>query len=244
VGAHAWALFLDFDGTLVELAWHPDAVVVDDSLRQLMDRLLQRLDGAVAVVTGREIRVIDRLFSHDRFVVAGLHGLESRLLDPFPELRDQAETTLRELGRELEGKITSYPGVMVERKGASLALHYRNAPQADAWVRSVAYAALTRLGSLYRLVEGKDVIELLPAVASKGAAIVRLMSQPPFAGRRPVFIGDDVSDESGFAAVNEMDGVSIHVGDAGPTLAKWRLPDVGAVRDWLLHDLCPEPPAT
>jgi len=237
-GANAWALFLDVDGTLLEIAARPEAVVVSDAVRGLLDHLEHRLGGAMALVTGRTIEQVDILFAPLKLRVAGVHGAQSRhgpLLPALPEITAQVDA----LAAEFEARFAGIPGVLVERKGIALALHYRQAPGAELLVQAAAQSALARLAETHRLVDGKAVYELLPRVANKGAAIVRLMGQPPFAGRRPVFVGDDVVDESAFVAVNAMDGLSIRVGSGRPTAARCELPNVAGVLEWLRTGMCP-----
>jgi trehalose 6-phosphate phosphatase len=227
------ALFADIDGTLLHLASHPDAVVVDDALRQLLDGLDARLGGAFALVSGRTLADIDRLFAPRRFAAAGLHGLEWRLKGAGDAMLLPMPRELRSLSVEIASRLAVFPGVLIERKGPAVALHYRRAPEAEAHVYLAAQEALATLGTGYRLLEGHAVVELLPADASKGAALRHFMAAAPFAGRVPVFIGDDVTDESGFAAANELGGLSVRVGPVIPTAARLGLPDVAATRAWL-----------
>jgi trehalose 6-phosphate phosphatase len=227
------ALFADIDGTLLNLAPHPDAVVVDDDLRQLLDGLDTRLRGAFALVSGRTLADIDRLFAPRRFAAAGLHGLEWRLKGAGDATLLAMPRELRNLSVDIANRLSVFPGVLIERKGPAMALHYRRAPEAEAHVYLAAQDALKTLGSGYRLLEGHAVVELIPANANKGGAIRHFMAAEPFAGRVPVFIGDDVTDESGFAAVNELGGLSVRVGPTIPTAASAGLPDVAATRAWL-----------
>lgn len=227
------ALFADIDGTLLDLAPHPDAVMVDDDLRQLLDGLDGCLGGAFALVSGRTLADIDRLFAPRRFAAAGLHGLEWRLKGNADAALLAMSREMRSLSAEMASRLAVFPGVLIERKGPAVALHYRRAPEAEAHVYLAAQEALAALGPGYRLMEGHAVVELLPAQASKGGAIRHFMVAAPYAGRVPVFIGDDVTDESGFAAVNELGGVSVRVGASGPTAARSGLADVAATRAWL-----------
>jgi len=241
-GLTPWALFLDVDGTLLEFSAHPDLVMVDAALCELLDRLAAGLDGALALVSGRAIETLDRLFAPRRFAAAGLHGLELRPAGG-PALHSMpltAATRLLDcLADELEAGLSLFTGVLVERKGPALALHYRQAPSAAAAVKAAARATQGLLGDGYRLQEGHAVVELVPVSASKGVAIGCLLEQPPFRGRRPVFIGDDLTDEGGFSAVNARQGLSIRVGDQGDSAASCRLADTHAVRRWLSDEVCP-----
>lgn len=240
--AEGWALFLDVDGTLLELAPHPDAVIADSDLLALLDLLRTRLSGALALVSGRPIAGIDRLFGPRRFAAAGLHGVEWRMADGVVTRR-AAGADLTAVATTLELRLGAIAGVLLEPKGPTLAVHYRMAPAAEALVRRAAREALAGLGGAYRLLEGHMVVELVPLAAGKGGAIDAFMALPPFAGRRPVFLGDDVTDESGFAAVNARDGLSIRVGPPAPTAARHALPDPAVARAWLttLLRAVPEP---
>lgn len=227
-----WALFLDVDGTLLDIARHPDAVTVSSELLEMLERAHRRSGGAVALISGRSLSDLDRLFGPLQFCAAGQHGLERR---------DGAGRITRSLGaierintaaEVLDGHARARPGIVVEHKGLSLALHYRNAPALRDWAGITMQSLLVALGPAFQLVEGKMVYELKPGGRDKGTAIADFLSEPPFAGRVPVFIGDDVTDEDGFAVVNIAGGHSIKVGE-GPTLAHWRLGDARDVRDWL-----------
>ena len=227
----AWALFLDFDGTLIDLATTPDTVVVPPKLRAILSACTAALDGAVAVVTGRPIATLDALLDPLRLPAAGLHGLELRMPDGTVEhvaCRDPGLGDFRlcflTLAREDER-------LVVEDKGASLALHFRRAPERERELRALVIGAASRHNGCHVL-HGKMVVEVKPACVDKGDAIARYLRAPPFAGRRPVFAGDDVTDEDGFAAVNRLDGISVKVG-AGDSRATCRVPDVDTLLDWL-----------
>lgn len=229
--ADDWALFLDVDGCLLEFADAPDEVAVPPRLPALLDRLGTRLDGAVALVSGRALSSLDALFAPLRITAAGLHGLERRSAVaevPAPP----RSPTLDGIHAEARALADGFPGALVEDKGAALGLHWRRAPQAADTLRAFAEAALPRLPG-YRLQHGDHVVELRPAAGDKGAAIRALMDEPPFRGRVPVFAGDDVTDESGFAVVNTHGGVSVLVGDREPSAAHYGLRGPGEVLDWL-----------
>ncbi len=237
-GPLPWALFLDVDGTLLELAEHPDAVVVEPALPALLERLRAALDGALALVSGRTLEALDRLFAPYRFPAAGSHGAEWRLAGAVAAA--SADATLVPAAAWLEAFVAATPGTLLERKGHALALHYRGAPQAADAAHAAALAALARLGSGYRLLAGKAVYELLPSGVDKGRAIERFLAHPPFAGRRPVFVGDDLTDEAGFAAVNRLGGYSVRVGLPLPGgAAHAHLLSPAAVRVWLEHQVHP-----
>lgn len=229
--ADDWALFLDVDGCLLDLAAAPDAVTVPAALPAALATLARRLQGALALVSGRPIAGIDALFAPLRLPAAGLHGLELRSGDrlrPAPA----APAALAGIRDEASMLARRYPGVIVEDKGAALGLHWRAAPPARTALRAFAEAALPRLPG-YRLQHGDQVVELRPAAGDKGSAIAALLEAPPFRGRVPVFAGDDQTDESGFAVVNARGGLSVLVGAREPSAAHYALRDPAAVRAWL-----------
>jgi trehalose 6-phosphate phosphatase len=227
-----WALFLDVDGTLIDLAETPDAVRVPPRLPDLLTRLRDALGGGLALVSGRPVAVLDRFFYPARLAAIGLHGAEWRARPEEPVIRDPVAPPPPEARAALEAFAAANPGVVVEDKGVSLALHFRRAPQvADRAVAAARAAALPVEG--YSVLPGKMMVEIKPAHVNKGAALRRAMARPPFAGRVAVFAGDDLTDEDGFAAVNQLRGHSIKVGGADPSAARYRLPDVAAVHAWL-----------
>ncbi|HEY4582427.1 MAG TPA: trehalose-phosphatase [Lysobacter sp.] len=227
-----WALFLDVDGCLLDFADQPEAVEVPDGLADLLARLSLALDGALAFVSGRRIVQVDTLFSPLRLPCAGLHGLELRESAELVHAPDDAPEALRQL-REGAGRIVAaHPGARVEDKGVALALHWRAAPAARSPLQALAAAAVANLPG-YRLQHGNCVVELRPAQADKGQAVQRLMARAPFAGRHPVYAGDDLTDEDAFAAVNALGGLSVRVGDREPSFATRTLADTGALRAWL-----------
>jgi trehalose 6-phosphate phosphatase len=229
------ALFLDFDGTLVEIAPTPDSVVVPEGLVDVLAALRGRLGGALAVVSGRPIAALDGFLSPLTFDAAGLHGAELRVGGH--ALESPATGMTFPLGQleQLKKSMAGLTGLLVEEKGRSVALHWRLAPDLGPFVQGEAATVAAELGPDWRLQQGKDVVEILPAAASKGAAIERLLAEEPYRGRIPVFIGDDVTDEHGFAAVLARSGLAIRIGD-GPTMAPARLPSPGMLRhrlaDW------------
>lgn len=227
------ALFLDIDGTLLEHRPHPDDVYVDDRLRGLLDTVARTLDGAVAFVTGRNVAMVDRLFAPLHLPTAGLYGLEHRLTPDGPVERADEPEDLAAVADQLQHRFRSTEGIYFERKGAVLAVHTRAAPAALPEVKAAAEEALSRLPEGYRIVAGHAGLEFMPVEALKSAAIERFMQTHPFTGRLPVFLGDDVSDETGFEYVNAQNGVSIRVRPQGETEAKFALPDVAGVHEWL-----------
>lgn len=239
VGKHA--LFLDIDGTLLEHAEHPDAVSVDGDLLELLTALEECLGGALAFISGRSIAAIDRLFTPLRLCAAGLYGLEHRLRRDGPVVEAKEPEDIAALATEMEAEFGATPGVYFERKGPVLAIHTRAAPNALSAVRKAAETALPRLSAEYRIVVGEAGLELIPPQAIKSAAIRRFLALEPFSGRRPVFIGDDTSDESGFEMLNRMDGVSIRVRPKAATAARHILADVAAVKAWLRTEVLEGP---
>ena len=229
--ADDWALFLDVDGCLLDFADAPDAVTVPATLHATLQRLSQRLHGALALVSGRALLRIDELFAPLRLPAAGLHGLERRStvarLSPPP-----VPSALAAIHDEARQVAAAWPGTLVEDKGSALGLHWRAEPRAAAALRAFAEAALPRLPG-YRLQHGDHVVELRPSAGDKGEAILALLEEAPFRGRKPVFVGDDLTDESGFAVINAHGGLSVLVGQREPSAAHYALRDPAAVRAWL-----------
>ncbi|QNN46188.1 trehalose-phosphatase [Thermomonas brevis] len=230
------ALFLDVDGCLLDFHDDPASVRAEPPLVARLDAIARRLDGALALVSGRSIASLDRMFAPGAFAAGGLHGLERRAAGsmPAPEAAvpafDRAAWT--KLVADARAWMAGHPRAVVEDKQRTLALHWRAAPEAEGDARAFAALALARLPG-YQLQPGNRVLELRPAGADKGGAIAAFLSEPPFAGRTPVFAGDDLTDEPGFALVNERAGISIVVGDRRPTQAAYRLADPAGVRRWL-----------
>lgn len=224
------ALFLDFDGTLVELAEAPDAIAVPHHLPRLLMRLAARLGGRIGIISGRSLADLERHIDCRGFAVSGSHGAELRLADgtllpvETPESLPIARLAVRTLAAR-------FPGLIVEEKPAGIAVHYRRVPEAERAVIDL----MTELaeGDGFVLQRGKMVAELRPHGADKGAALRRLMREPKFAGARPLFVGDDLTDEDAFAAAAAMGGSGILVGPPRETAARWRLADVTAVAGWL-----------
>ena len=227
----AWALFLDFDGTLVDIAMTPDAVVVPSKLRATLSACVEAFDGAVAIVSGRPIAALDALLDPLRLPAAGLHGLELRMPDGTLEEVARRTAGLAELRARFHSLVREDARLVVEDKGSSLSLHFRRAPERERELRELATGAATRYNG-HHVMHGKMVLEVRPTHADKGTAVARFLETHPFSGRTPVFAGDDVTDEDGFAAVNRLGGISVKVGE-GESAAACRVPDVAALRDWL-----------
>lgn len=234
----AAALFLDYDGTLVAIAPTPAAAAADAELRGLLGGLDAALGDALALVSGRPVAEIDGFLAPLRLTVAGLHGLDLRLRDGHRLTLAGAGAALGRARRDLGDLQRRTPGTLLEDKRLTVALHYRGAPDAEAAVLALARRLVEGSGGVLQLVPGKMVAELLPAGRDKGRAIADLLDRPACLGRRPVFAGDDVTDEAGFRAVNARGGVSIRVGTSErETAAHHQLADVAAVRRWLRQGL-------
>jgi trehalose 6-phosphate phosphatase len=223
-------LLLDFDGTLVELAETPDAIEVAGQLPDLLRRLAERLEGRLAIVSGRSLGDLDRHLERVACFAVGSHGLEVRLADgtAVPAPASSLPSLLRS---EAASFAQVRPGLLVEEKPGGLALHYRRAEQHGSATEAWAETAATRHG--LRVQRGKMVVELLPRGVDKGEAVHRLMREPAFAGARPLFVGDDLTDEDGFEAAARHGGAGVLVGTPRTTAARWRLPDVASVHAWL-----------
>lgn len=234
VDLRARALFLDVDGTLLEFAPEPDSVVVPDRLRSLIPELTRRTGGAFALVSGRTIAQLDALFRPMVLPCSGLHGLERRDVQGIvhrPKINDERLGRARSF---LAAMVQVNPGLLLENKHSTLALHYRQAPQLGPIARRLVAQALEILGSDYCLLEGKMVFELKPDGFSKSIAIAAFMREQPFVRRLPIFVGDDRTDEAGLNYVENLGGLAVHVGPAqAASSAGWRLPDVSAVHEWL-----------
>ncbi|MGH8691323.1 MAG: trehalose-phosphatase [Burkholderiales bacterium] len=227
-----WALFLDIDGTLLEHAERFDAVRPGAAEVALLDAVQRAAQGALALISGRSVADIDALFAPLRFAAAGQHGVERRDARGGMHRHPLPSQALRSVAAHIREFAARHEGLLFEDKGENLALHYRLAPQMEGAAHAVLGEAAARLGAGFELLHGKMVVELKPSGRDKGSAIEEFMREAPFAGRRPVFVGDDQTDEYGFGVVNRLGGESVKVG-AGATAARWRIADTGAVRAWL-----------
>ena len=232
IDVSATALFLDVDGTLLDIRDNPSEVLADSELIETLEACFHILGGAMSLVSGRSIAEVDRIFSPSVFPVAGAHGAELRF-DGGRMMNVASEPLPDSVMSALEALAGSNDGLLLEKKRGGASLHYRKAPQLEAKCRRLVMALMAELGDTYRLIAGKKVFEIAPAAHNKGAAIRTFLTEPPFAGRAPVFIGDDVTDEDGFLAVNPVAGTSIRVGNNEPSEAQYRLPNVQSVREWL-----------
>jgi trehalose 6-phosphate phosphatase len=227
-----WAFFLDLDGTLLDLADTPEAVGIGPAEKNLLERLRDAAGGAVAVISGRSLARIDKLFSPLLLPAAGQHGVERRDAKGARHRHRFAVESLKPAAGGIRDFAARHKGLVFEDKGASVALHYRLAPQLAAAAQKAVRDAAEPLGETVEVQGGKMVVELKPAGCDKGKAIEAFLKEAPFTGRAPVFLGDDVTDEYGFRVVNRLGGHSIKVGE-GPSAARWRLQDPQAARAWL-----------
>jgi trehalose 6-phosphate phosphatase len=224
------ALFLDFDGTLVELAQTPDAIEVPRRLGPLLIRLNDRLNGRLAIISGRALDDLERHAPATDVAFSGSHGLETQLADgtrlplAVPESIEAAQRAIRAFAADR-------PGLVVEDKPAGVALHFRQAPQASQRVDTFMRDLADRLDLIVQ--RGAMVVELRASGADKGDAVRSFMATPPFQGARPVFVGDDLTDEHAFQAAADLGGDGVLVGPMRDTAARYRLPSVVAVAAWL-----------
>ena len=226
-----WCLFLDVDGTLIELTDSPLESFVDAALKTLLSDVAERLGGAVALVSGRSIHRLDALFAPLRLPAAGLHGVERRKASGAMHGASFVDAQLNAARTAVQALLETHPGTSMEDKGRAIAVHYRLAPQLEASVRQALSAIAKPLGSHYHIQEGNMVLELKPRGFSKATAIKAFMQEAPFRGRKPVFVGDDLTDEDGFRMVEEYGGISIAVGDR--VHGQFRVENAAAVRSWL-----------
>jgi trehalose 6-phosphate phosphatase len=228
--ATPWCLFLDVDGTLLELAPAPHAVIVEPALLTLMERLRRAAGGALALVSGRTIANLDGLFGVD-FPAAGLHGCERRDARGELHVAEIATEQLSGVRAGLREMVTRHPGLMLEDKGAALALHFQGARELEHQLRAEVALLAAPLVPEFTILDGHAVLEVKPAAHTKDSAVTAFMQEAPFAGRLPIFIGDDQTDYGGFAAVRRFNGLAIAVGPR--VKSEWWLPGPKAVHHWL-----------
>jgi trehalose 6-phosphate phosphatase len=229
-----FAVLLDVDGTIVDIAPTPREVFVSPQLRQTLQRLLERTSGALALVSGRPLKELDLLFAPLLLPVVGGHGAEIRRTPDGAVDRGRARALSEEFKRRLATIAAAGPGIILEDKDYSLAIHYRLAPDKEQFIRDGVLAICEELDPSIEVLPGKAVLEVKSAGFDKGTAVRQLMMQPPFSGRRPIFIGDDTTDEAAFAVLPEFNGVGISVGRriAGAPIC---LESPTDVRAWLDH---------
>lgn len=223
------ALFLDFDGTLAEIAPRPDAVVVPPAVIALLQGLAERLGGALAIVSGRRLADLDHFLAPLQLPAAAEHGALRRLASG--RLTESRPPDLGYVTGVAEELASHYPGLHMERKTSSVALHYRQQPGlAQTCLAAMAEACERTPGT--ELLHGKCVVEVKPLGVDKGLALACFMKEPPFAGRQPWFAGDDLTDEPGFEWVRGAGGTTLKVG-AGASLAQHRMEGPAQLRAWL-----------
>lgn len=226
-----YAFFFDVDGTLAAIQSQPESVSIPAPVRQHLQQLSQLSQGALALVSGRPIAQLDALVSPLTAPAAGVHGAERRDAHGRLHRHSLPGDIVSTLQSELQATLDQWPGTLLEIKGMAFALHYRNAPAYETAIMQLAEDAVARFPAL-ALQPGKCVVELKPQGIDKGAAVREFMQEAPFTGRIPVFVGDDLTDEKGFLAVNAMQGISVKVGE-GTSHARFRLGSVEAVWQWL-----------
>lgn len=234
-----WCLFLDVDGTLVEPTDTPSHTVGDPEIKTLLRDVAARLGGAVALVSGRRIQSLDQLFAPLRLPAAGLHGIERRKAGGEIQGANFVDSQLDRARLAIQSLVAAHPGTLIEDKDRSIAVHFRLAPQFEAAMREALVEIAKPLGGNYHIQGGHMLLEIKPTGFTKATALRAFIQEPPFSGRLPVFLGDDLTDQDGFAVVEACGGISIAVGDR--VHAQFRLGDVAAVRGWLrgiadLHD--------
>lgn len=225
------ALFLDFDGTLVDIADRPESVKVGDKTTRMLGDLHRLLDGAVAIITGRDIADIDAFLAPLRLPVAGVHGATRRDAGGLFHASADDGQLLEAVEMGVQPLMADQPGLLIERKHGSVALHYRSRPELEAECSRIMQVIVDQFDGAV-LKRGKMVVEAIATASDKGKAVAAFMSEVPFAGRRPVVAGDDVTDEDAFMKVNALGGTSIKIG-ADPTCAAWRASSTRELLDWL-----------
>lgn len=224
------SLFLDLDGTLAPLCARPDEVAITPAMRAALAAAVKALSHRIAIVSGRALDDIARLVDVPGLCLAGIHGLERQQADGARQ-RPAASPALDRARADLAALALSEPRLLVEDKGLGIAIHFRLAPDLAATAEQAARSIAGRHGLL--LQPGKMVFEIRDGGADKGSALRDFMAAAPFAGARPIFVGDDHTDEAGFAAAAALGGYGVLVGDPRDTAARYGLPDLAAVERWL-----------
>jgi trehalose 6-phosphate phosphatase len=227
-----FALFLDVDGTLLDLAARPDDVVTPPNLISTLKRAENTLGGALALISGRSIDDVDRIFAPLRLRMSGVHGAEIRFDPDAPTIATTMGDLPKSLLAALERAIRPFPGVFVEDKRFSFTVHYRLAPSAEQPLRSIVQQLIESTSIGVEIMDAHYAIEIKNPSFDKGGAIAAFLSTPTFYERTPIFIGDDTTDESGFALVTSRGGLAYSVGSprAGAIVG---FPGPPAVREWL-----------
>ena len=229
------AILLDIDGTLLDLAPTPREVWVPPNLSTTLNRLLARTSGALALVSGRSLNDIDLIFAPEQFPAVGGHGAEMRISADSEAVATHAPPMDKELKRRLAAIAKLSPGILLEDKGYSLALHYRLAPHAE----KAIYAAVSLIradlpNAPIEVLPGKCVCEIKHSGFNKATGVLELMTHEPFKGRRPIFIGDDVTDEAVFGIMPDLGGLAFSVGRRAKGVAD-HFDEPRDVREWLAH---------
>ncbi len=227
------ALLLDFDGTLVDIATTPAGVDVPPTLRETLKRLFEHCGGALALVSGRSIETLDRLFEGLRLPAIGVHGAEMRMVAGGTTEHRGPQSFAEPVRRQILSLAESDPRLFLEDKSFSLALHYRRAPDLESRLKQRVAAILSQHSDdALEILLGKAVIEIKSNQFNKGTAVCELMTVAPFAGRTPLFIGDDITDESVFSILPRLDGIGLSVGrDLSSVQGTFASPE--DVRSWL-----------
>ena len=223
------AFFFDFDGTLAQIVENPSEARIESAVLSSLQALHGLAGGALAIISGREVADLDARLSSFRPAAAGVHGLEWRLPDGSCHCTHlQVPDTLLGMTEVFAAR---HDGVLVEIKRGALSLHYRKRPDLAGQCLELACRIAARWPAV-QVIDGKMVVEFKMGGRTKGDALAMFMSLPPFAGRRPVFVGDDTTDEAGFERLKEWDGISVKIG-GGHTHALYRLPDTASFHRWL-----------
>ncbi|MCC0026115.1 MAG: trehalose-phosphatase [Zhengella sp.] len=231
LAARQAAFFLDFDGTLARIVENPADARIDAGVLADLRILHGCANGALAIISGREIRDIDRRLGSFRPPVAGVHGLEWRLGDGVLRRAETQALALEAVRGAADALSARHDGLVIETKQGSLSLHYRKRPDLAAACLALAREVRATSAAIH-VIEGKMVVEFKASARTKGDALADFMAKPPFAGRLPVFAGDDTTDEAAFERIEDWNGIAIKVG-AGVTRARYRLADPDALHRWL-----------
>ena len=226
-----WCLFLDVDGTLIELTDTPFDTHASGDLNALLKEVSERLGGAVALVSGRSIEYLDALFDPLRLPSAGLHGVERRKASGMMHGASFQDSQLDRARAALVDLVQTHAGTLLEDKGRTVAIHFRMAPQFEPELREKVTAIAALLGTHYHVQSGNMMLEIKPRGFNKGGAVKAFLKEPPFSGRIPVYVGDDLTDIDGFRVVDDQGGISIAVGDR--VCGQYHLDNPEAVRLWL-----------
>ena len=227
----AWCLFLDVDGTLIEFTDTPLETQADSKIKALLAEVAERLGGALALVSGRSIEYLDALFEPLRLPVAGLHGVQRRGATGVVHGPGDTDAQLDLPRRAIKALVAANPGTSLEDKGRTIAIHYRLSPRSEHILRDSLAIIAAPLGTRYHIQDGNMVLEIKPSGYTKATAIAAFLAEPPFSGRMPVFVGDDLTDQDGFRVVEEKGGISIAVGNR--VRGQYNVENAAAVRQWL-----------